>query len=365
MQTVTAIRGRISAALGVCLLLLIYQTAVAQVEIRGTVVDSRDVPLTDVMISGIWPKHPVWTEIGNTQTDGTFHISLPIDRQNPLPPADLKFTKNGYERQRQHFDLNRLPSELKITLWRKPQVALNREVSKFVGFRKQPNQHAIFISSFKLLNEPGIKTDGNCKCDSSIILTPCEKLGVTSAGAACECKKSKSEQLHCNIERHVYNHLMGKLSQIAKISVIAIKPDFNIDFDNLDYLGSYLNALGIVTGDGSLGKPTGGESLLALKATFLIPNRPVNMFPSRHKLITEEFPEKEFNNVHLAERLNEFWAHYTLLALAEREANASRTRDDYKRIIDYLREASHVTANANHKKDLDMLIQRIGSEMDK
>jgi hypothetical protein len=342
------------------------RAAMAQIQIEGKVMDSRGRPLGDVIVTATWPKHPAWTEIGKTKPDGTFHISLPIDKPIPFPSADLKFAQKGYAIQRHHLDLTRLPSNLEITLLREPEVALNREVRKFERFRKQPGQHAIFISSFELLNEPGLKADVDCKCDSSNILTPCEKRGVTNEGTECECPKSKSEQIHCNIERHVYNHLMGKLSQFAKISVIAIKPNFETrDVDNLDYLGLYLNALGIITGDGSLVKHTGDERFLALKTTFLIPNRPTNMFSSRLKLITEEFPEEEFNNVHLAERLDEFWAHYTLLALAEREVNASRTRADYRRIIDYLREASHVAANADQKKDLDTLIQRIRSEMEK
>lgn len=374
MQTVKATYALVIVVLCAGLLLPVNNAARAQFQIAGKVTDSQYQPLAGVTISSSWPKHPAWKEIDKTKADGTFNISLPIDTQKPVSTADLLFTRKDYETKRRHLDLTSPPSNLIISLLGQSEVKLKRELRNFEQYRKQDRQHAIFISSFELL-KPDIKTDGNCKCDASNNLSPCEKRWGTSGGIACPCRRSKSEQIHCSIGIHVHYHLLPKLSQIIadisdKISVNAIKPNIDArDIDELKYLGTYLNALAIITGNGSLVENTGDERILVLTTEFLIPNRSTNMVsPRRRKPITEKFSEKEFfNNIELvAERLDKFWAHNSLLALAEREATAKPTSEEnYRRIIKYLRKASHVAENADQKKDLDTLIDRIWAEMKK
>jgi hypothetical protein len=141
------------------------------------------------------------------------------------------------------------------------------------------------------------------------------------------------------------------------------------DVDRLRAYGTYLNALGVITGYGAVEPGAGGARSLAVSSTFLV-------VPQAESLgapvlyVDDDMPADSLASPRLYKYLSKLWGRSTVLALGISEFGKAKAAGDkaaFARIRKYL-QAERATAGPGDEalvSQLNALVEAIDKELGK
>ena len=200
-----------------------------------------------------------------------------------------------------------------------------------------------------------------------LFLIPYSFTGIPAIGP-----KNVNEQLRANLERVIVTHLQAAAvggSQAISMKLLPVDQGSGIDIDRMRAYGTYLNALGVITGYGAVEPATGGSPSLSVSSTFLV-------VPQADKVgapvlyVDDEVPVDSVASPRLYKYLSKLWGRSTVLALGVseyRQAVANRDKQAHKRIRKYL-QAERAGAGPGDEalvSQLNVLIEAVDQELAK
>lgn len=165
-----------------------------------------------------------------------------------------------------------------------------------------------------------------------LFLIPYSFAGIPSA-------REVNDGLRANLERVIVTHLQGSgLGGSAMVALKLLPPSPGSDIDRMRAVGSYLDALGMITGMGEAEAGTGGSRTLRVSSTFLVVPR-VEAVVAPVLYVDDDMPADSVTSPLLYTHLSKLWGRSTVLALGVSEFGKARAANDKKaltRIRTYL-----------------------------
>jgi hypothetical protein len=159
------------------------------------------------------------------------------------------------------------------------------------------------------------------------------------AGISAVDPKKVNEMLRANLERVIVTHLQASAAGTgARVSLKLLPVEQMGDIDRLRAYGSYLNALGVITGYGAVEPASGGAGTLGVSSTFLIVPR-ADTVGAPVLYVDDDMPADSVASPRLYKHLSKLWGRSTVLALGVSEfgkAKASGDKQTLRRIRAYL-----------------------------
>ena len=145
------------------------------------------------------------------------------------------------------------------------------------------------------------------------------------------------------------------------------------DLDRLRAYGSYLNALGVISGYGAVEPVSGGARSLGVSSTFLVvPQLEGGGAPVLY--VDDDIPADRLASPRLYQHLSKLWGRSTVLALALSEFDRAKGKGDrpgdkdaLKRIAKYL-QAERANAGPGDEalaSEVKSLLDAVGKELAK
>ena len=166
-----------------------------------------------------------------------------------------------------------------------------------------------------------------------LFLIPYSLSGITGDA------KALNDMLRANLERVIITHLQA--SDVAGAGMVSLKllPAAQAnDIDRLRAYGTYLGALGVITGYGAVETGTGGPATLGVSSTFLIiPEAAPLKQPVLY--VDDDLPADRVASPRLYQHLSKLWGRSAVLALGVSQLGSARTAGDkeaLKRVRNYL-----------------------------
>lgn len=183
--------------------------------------------------------------------------------------------------------------------------------------------------------------------------------------------KSVNEMLRANLERVIVTHLQASaVGGPAAVSLKMLPVEQVSDLDRMRTYGTYLNALGVITGYGSVNSATGGAGTLEVESKFVVvPQADTILAPVLY--VNDNVPADRVASPRLYQNLSKLWGRSTVIALGVsefRKAMNARDKEALTRIGKYLRAE---LANAGGPGDealislLNTLIEAVDRELAK
>jgi hypothetical protein len=167
-----------------------------------------------------------------------------------------------------------------------------------------------------------------------LFLIPYSLSGIPAADP-----QNVNEMLRANLERVIVTHLQAAAVSGASTVSLKLLPVSRVsDIDRMRAYGSYLNALGVITGYGSVETAGAGPGTLGVSSTFLvIPQADAIGAPVLY--VDDDLPADRVASPRLYQHLSKLWGRSTVLALGVeqfRKAKASGDKEALARIRKYL-----------------------------
>jgi len=173
--------------------------------------------------------------------------------------------------------------------------------------------------------------------------TPLFLLPYSLSGVPPANLRQLNERLRWNLERLIVAHLQAAVSGEAGAVSLTLLPELRVnDTNHVRAYGSYLHALGVITGQGGIEPRNSGGSALEVSSAFLVIPRsgPINV-PALY--VDDSVPADSVNSPRLYRHLSELWGRSAVLALgvnelrtALRDSDPGRRKESLKRIRGYL-----------------------------
>jgi hypothetical protein len=168
-----------------------------------------------------------------------------------------------------------------------------------------------------------------------LFLIPYSLTGVAGADP-----KNVNEMLRANLERVIVTHLQASaVGATPAVSLKLLPVSQSGDIDRMRAYGSYLNALGMITGYGNVEPTAGGAGTLGVWSTFLVVPQADAVGAPPVLYVDDEVPADRVLSPRLYTYLSKLWGRSTVLALGVsqfRQARASHDKEALKRIRTYL-----------------------------
>lgn len=186
------------------------------------------------------------------------------------------------------------------------------------------------------------------------------------SGVAADAK-NVNETLRANLERVIVTHLQA--SAVGSASAVSLKllPIEQVsDIERLRSYGSYLNALGMITGYGAVEGESGARSLDVSSTFLVVPQAGASGAPILY--VDDALPADSVASPRLYKHLSKLWGRSTVLALGVnqyRVALAASDKEALKRVRAYL-QAERSGAGPGDEalvSQLSSLIQTIDREL--
>ena len=172
-----------------------------------------------------------------------------------------------------------------------------------------------------------------------------------------------NEQLRWNLERLIVSHLQAAVSGEAGAVSLTLLPELRVnDTNHVRAYGSYLHALGVITGQGAIESQSSGGPALEVSSAFLvIPRSGAISVPALY--VDDSVPANSVNSPRLYRHLSDLWGCSAVLALGVKELrtalsdpNPGSRMESLKRIRGYLQ-----TERSNAGPGNDELVSQLGA----
>lgn len=173
--------------------------------------------------------------------------------------------------------------------------------------------------------------------------TPLFLLPYSLSGVPPDKLTHLNERLRWNLERLIVSHVQAAVSGEAGAVSLTLLPALRVnDTNHVRAYGSYLRALGVITGQGAVESQSGGGPALEVSSAFLvIPRSPAISVPALY--VDDSVPADRVDSPRLYRHLSELWGRSAVLALGVKELSAAlqdrdpaSRRESLKRIRGYL-----------------------------
>jgi hypothetical protein len=200
--------------------------------------------------------------------------------------------------------------------------------------------------------------------------TPLYLIPYALTGVTVPEPKSVNDALRANLERVIVTHVQAStVGGSPSLSLKLLPVERAGDVDRLRAYGTYLNALGVITGYGAVEPSAGGARSLVVSSTFLVvPQAEAVGAPVLY--VDDDMPADSLASPRLYKRLSKLWGRSTVLALGISEfgkAKAARDKDALARIRKYL-QAERAAAGPGDEalvSQLNALVEAVDKELAK
>ena len=151
--------------------------------------------------------------------------------------------------------------------------------------------------------------------------------------------KGVNDALRANLERVIVTHVQASaVGGSPPVSLKLLPVERASDVDRLRAYGTYLNALGVITGYGAVEPAASGARTLVVSSTFLVVPQ-AESIGAPVLYVDDDMPADSLASPRLYKHLSKLWGRSTVLALGVSEfgkAKASRDKNALLRIRKYL-----------------------------
>lgn len=170
--------------------------------------------------------------------------------------------------------------------------------------------------------------------------TPLFLIPYTFTGIQASDPKHVNERLRANLERVIVTHLQAAgVSGSQAVSMKLLPLEQANDIDRLRTYGTYLNALGMISGYGAVETGVGGSRSLGVSSTFLVVPQAEPPVGAPVLYVDDEVPVDSVTSPRLYKYLSKLWGRSTVLALGVndyRQALSTHDKQAFARIRKYL-----------------------------
>jgi len=300
------------ASLAMCTLFL-FNTVAAAPLVSGNVSTGNGIPLPDVRVQlevrGV-VRTAAYTDLrGGFQFDAA--ALSPAVELRDISGFMLLFSKPGFEPANKLVRINTTIGSviLKLDPSRGSATLPSAEKRKLDQYTAAPGSAPVFLIPYSI------------------------------TGVALTEPKKVNEMLRANLERVIVTHLQASQaggSTSVSLKLLPVEP--LSDIDRMRTYGSYLDALGIITGYGTVESAASGMLRVGFSSTFLVVPQ-TDDFRSPVLYVDDDVPLDSVTSPRLYKHLSKLWGRSTVLALGVREfgkAKASSDREAFTRIRKYL-----------------------------
>jgi hypothetical protein len=285
--------------------------------VGGTVTARNGAPLADVQVQ---VEIRTVRTAASTDAQGRFQLdAATLFSAGELRDAAgmmLKFSKPGFQPVNK---LVRLRGQSTIG-----PVAVQLDVAGGSAELIEAERQA--LDTLKFTVQPG---------SAPVVLIPYALTGITVPDP-----KNVNELLAANLQRVIVTHLQAAGAPPVVLKLLALK-QVN-DLDRLRAYGSYLNALGVISGYGAVEAARSGPPSLGVSSTFLVvPHSAGGGAPVLY--VDDDIPADRLASPRLYQHLSKLWGRSTVLALGLSEFDRARAkghqqadREALRRIARYL-----------------------------
>jgi hypothetical protein len=292
---------------------LLATSAAAAPLIRGTVTARNGTPIADVQVQ---------VEIASTATaaptdgQGQFQFDAgALFSSTELRNAGgvmLKLAKPGFQ------SVNRL---VRLTPGQTP-ASVSIQLDASAGSAALPAADKQALDQY--VAAPG---------SAPLFLVPYALSGIESLDP-----KSVNEMLRANLERVIVTHVQAVATGGPPVSLKLLPVQPGGDIDRMRAYGTYLNALGMISGYGAVASHHGGPGVLDVSSTFLVVPQ-ADPLGAAVLYVDDDVPADRVGSPRLYQHLSKLWGRSAVLAMGVSEfgkAKAGRDKEALKRIRKYL-----------------------------